>query len=337
MDDHSNKLNPDQMVQLDILLLNTPNQLYARYGAIDGADTSEENYPRFRELVLTERNEDALVALARFKKQEDIPLILNFPIEDEYFYTYRAIAEFPATEFLSLLETNLYLTLNETHYSNEWRELYRAIAAYTNEHAVSLLEIPVLQAGHKHTREYRLKYVHDAIRNYKIPIYDELRWKLWDAENIISLEDFYYLRNRDEARAWELTRKSLYNVNRLHSHEILVAAMLDWALATDADFAYEIIRMHLIDSTVHLYDVFADKAMEIQDPSFIQPMFTNLENETNPNVYLESAGALLSYDDHDIYERMVATLRLNPALTNDWGGEALAEMLSRHAPNPPSE
>lgn len=320
-------LSFEQLRQLDTILLTTPNNLSAKYGAIDRVELTEDTYPTIREFVVRETNETALVALAKYQKKTDIPVILNFPEDDGHFYTYRAISHFPDPEFFPFLATNLVETLDDTHFSNEWAELYNAIAGYKDEKAVELLHIPLTQVKHSSMREYHLKYLYDAVSKLKAPIYDELLWKLWAEENMITLDIFYYLRLLDDDKAWALTKKSLQNVSELYSYELLVSEMLELALKRDADFAYNILKQYLEGTTVHLYGIFARKASEIQDPSFIEPLFRNLETETNPNVYLEAADALFAYGDPDIRKRIVATLDKNEALTTDWGGEALAEMI----------
>ncbi len=174
----SKKLTRAEYVYLDSVLVYTSNKLYAKENAINRATLNETFYERVRELVLEENNQSALVTLAKFKREQDIPLILNNRLRgeryDQLFFTYKAISQFPDQAFLPLLKKPLYDAVEKGAWSNEWRELYNAIASFKNDTALQLLKVPFTQTKHVNIRQYHIDFIFGAVQEYYTPIYDEL-------------------------------------------------------------------------------------------------------------------------------------------------------------------
>ncbi|MEO6454008.1 MAG: hypothetical protein ABIN97_08055 [Ginsengibacter sp.] len=181
VDLYSKKLDSANLNVIDSFLIYTPNNLYAKEKAISRAKLTDRLYLRVRDLVIKSKNQSVLVTLAKFQKEQDVPIILKNKtgnkFDDGYFFTYQAISEFPHPDFIPLLEENLKKTLENDHYSTEWRELYKAIASYKNNKAVELLNIPFTQVKHENIREYHIDFVFGAIQKFKSALYDNLLWK----------------------------------------------------------------------------------------------------------------------------------------------------------------
>ena len=344
VDLNSKKLDSVQFATLDSILIYTPNNLSAKSAAINRAEPTEKLYPKIRELVIKDNDQTALVTLAKYQKEQDIELILKNKEKSKFdeggfFHTYKAISQFPHPDLLPLLETNLEKTLDNTHYSTEWRELYKAIASYKNDKAKELLLIPFTQVKHKNIRKYHIDFVFGALREYKTPIYEDLLWKLWTEENRITPDVFKYLSNTNPEKTFELTKESLKNTDGLYTANIslnfndfdasenLTSTMLDLALKQDKEFGIEVIRKNINVANVHLFPIFADKATELKDKSFIEPLFVRLETEWNAHIYLKAAQALIAYQDSGINQRILATRKKNKNLNKDWGGDALDKLL----------
>ncbi len=344
IDLNSQKLDSVQFATLDSILIYTPNNLSAKSAAINRAEPTENLYPKIRELVVKDNDQTAMVTLAKYKKEQDVELILKNKgkskfDEGGFFYTYKAISQFPHPDFLPLLEKNLKKTLNNTHFSTEWRELYKAIASYKNDKALELLQVPFTQVKHNNIRDYHIDFVFGALREFKAPIYEDLLWKLWSEENRITPDVFKYLSNINPEKTFELTKASLKNIDRIYSANIslnfedfdasenLTSIMLDFALKQDKEFGLEAIRKNIKEANVHLFPIFADKAAELKDKSFIEPLFDRLETEWNAHVYLKAVKALIAYKDSDINQRILATRKKNKNLNKDWGGDALDKLL----------
>lgn len=327
------KLDSAQFAALDSILIYTPNNLIAKSMAINRAKPTESLYPKIRELVIRDNDQTALVTLAKYQKEQDVELILknkkkNKTDEDGFFYTYKAISQFPHPDFLPLLEKKLQKTLDNTHFSTEWRELYKAIASYKNDKAKNLLLVPFTQVKHNNIRKYHIDFVFNALQEFKDPIYDDLLWEMWIEENRINSNIFEYLSEKNPTKAFELTKENLKNINQFGwKADSLIMTMLELTLKLDPEFGFDVIRTNIKKANVHLFPIFADKAAELKDNSFVEPLFKRLEKEWNAHIYLKAAAALIAYQDTDINQRILAAKKKNDNLNKDWGGSAFDKLL----------
>ena len=165
-------------------------------------------------IVLKENNQSALVTLAKFKREQDISLILNNKLKgeryDQLFFTYRAISEFPNNAFLPLLKKSLYEAINKGAWSTEWKELYKAIASFKNDTALQLLRVPFTETKHENIREYHSDFIFGAVEEFYTPIYDELLWVMWEYEKKINTKVFNILYPRNPDKAFQLTKKHCF-------------------------------------------------------------------------------------------------------------------------------
>lgn len=343
IDINTKKLDSTEFGILDSILIYSPNNLHAKQNAIRRAKLTERFYIRARDLVTKDKNQEALVALAKYQKEQDIPLILENKIGSKpdvgYLFTYRAICEFPHPDFFPLLEQNLKQTLTDDHFSTEWRELYKAIANYKNNKAIELLTVPFTQVKHENIREYHIDFVFGALQKYQTPLFDDLLWRLWLTEKKISPDVFKYLSNRNPQRAFNLAKETLLlpedydfvndinDIEHLSSTENLIETMLAVVLNQDRSFALNVIARNLLIEDISIFQFFADKAAQIKDTIFVEPLFIRLEKDDNPHIYLRAAEALIAYNDKGINKRIAAAKKINNNLTKGWGGEEFMKLL----------
>lgn len=343
VDINSKKLGSSQFTIIDSILIYTPNNLYAKQEAISRARLTDRFYARARDLVIKDKNQEALVTLAKYQKEQDIPLILKNKIgnnsDDGYFFTYRAISEFPHPSFFSLLEKNLMQTLNDDHYSTEWRELYKAIASYKSNNALALLKIPFTQVKHENIKEYHIDFIFGAVQDFYTPIYDELLWTMWGDGKKINAKVFNLLYPKNSGRAFQLTKKTLQNADDFYylntgsfseDEELsvnLLDVMLDTVLAKDKPYAIQLINKNIRGINVHQFPTFAAKALKIRDPSFVTSLFDRLKTEDNPHIYLKATEVLIALKDKEINSRIIEVAETNPALKKDWGGKEFTKLL----------
>lgn len=343
VDLNSKKLTPDEFNYLDSILIYTPNKLYAKETAINRAQLSESSYERVRELVLKEKNQSALVTLAKFKRKQDIPLILNNKLTgeryDQLFFTYKAISEFPDNAFLPLLKKSLYEAIDKGAWSTEWRELYKAIASFKNDTALQLLKVPFTQTKHENIRQYHIDFIFGAVQDFYTPIYNELLWAMWENEKKVNTKVFKLLYPTNPDKAFQLTKKTIQNADDFYylntggySEEEetpvnLLAVMLDTVLVRDRPYAIELINKNIREINVHQFPTFADIALNIKDTSFITSLFDRLKTEDNPHIYLKATEVLIALKDKEINKRIVEVAKTNPALRKDWGGKEFTKLL----------
>ena len=346
IDLEAKKLPEEKRRLLDSFLLFVPNRLQAKSWALQRADTSGSLYERIRELAIKAHDQEAMVSLARYRKARDIPFILDNPSCDQgntrsCYYTWRAIAAFPDPAFFPMLEGSLGKTLDKTHYSNEWRELYNAIAAYQNENAVRLLTIPFTGILHQDFQVYHINYIYEAIRNRRIPVYQELLWRLWAEEGKITPDVFACLLALDHTRAYEITKKSLSDAglalinagqyfNEDDSSGNIIDKMLDLVGQQDTALYRSIIIRNIKKAAVLEFQVYASRVSARPDTAYIEPLLERIEQEDNAYVYLEATKILIAYHSPAINQRILAIKKTNPALTKDWGGKDFMALLKEN-------
>lgn len=351
VDNRVQKFNEIQMAALDSILIHTPNKLLAKSDALRRTKASDDIYPAIRELVIKNKDQSALVALAKYQKEQDIDLILNNKAEgvsgeDAYQYTYQAISEFPHPKFLPFLETHLQKSLSlERLYLRLWKEMYKAIASYKDVNAVKLLTKPFYEVTMKSFRKYHLESVFEAIRRFNAPVYDDLLWRFWKDENMIATDAFKYLTRLDPKQSLELAKRDLLKPKDLYANYMtfeflsnpgggdsksLIEVMLDMVLREERETGISIIRNNLRNIDVGLFAVFAFKAAEIRDVSFVEPLFERLEKEWNAHLYLRATETLLTYDDKAINQRIAEAKNKNANLKKDWGSVEFAKLLKQN-------
>ena len=335
IDNGANQLDLFQLVKLDSLLIYTYSKLKARSNAILRAKPTETLYPKLREFVLKKKEQSALVKLAQYRKEQDIPIILNNREEIpkvqkgekgkkyRYVHTYKAIQEYPHEKFIPLLERNLSQILAEDDYCyyDECQALYDAIAAYKNEKAIELLQMPLMRVENKYTWEHT-NYIFNAIRNYKEDVYVELFWKLWREEKRIQLDIFNFLYEKDSAKTIEYTKQTLSHLDNLWSADFstfpfnrygidsLVNTMFDMMLDFDYNLTIELINENIKNTENRLhFPILTNRVIELKDKAFIEPLFNRLEIEYDPYIYLKIVEALISFQDESINKRIIEIRR----------------------------
>lgn len=342
----SKKLTDSELTAVDSMLVYMPNTLYAREKAISRSKLTENLYLKVRELVINENNQSALVTLAKFRREQDIPLILKNKTgnksDDGLFFTYQAISQFPNPAFLPLLKKTLYKTLDDTHYDSEWSELYRAIASYKNNTSLQLLKVPFTQVRHRDIREYHIQYVFGAVQSFYLPLYNGLLWTMWANEKLITPEVFKILYQKDSGKAFHLTTKTIENANDFYylstngyenggqAEVNLIDIMLDTIINKDRALAVKLINKNIKQINVHEFPTFADKALKLKDTSFISSLFERLEKEDNPHIFLKAIKVLIAFNDNNINKRIAEVSKKNSSLQEGWGGQNLAELLKEN-------
>jgi len=341
------KLSQNEFNKLDSLLIHKENNLYASYKAIENAVPTEYLYPKVRELVVKHNNQSALVTLSKYKNPNDIEVILKNRAKDDdgesgYFYTYRAIQNFPDSHFFPFLEKRLYETLDNDHFSNEWLELYTAIAAYKNEKSLALLTVPFTKVKHQNIKRYHIQFVYEAILTNKCELYNDLLWKIWQEEGIITVDGFEYLLQLNRAKTLELSKKELDpnyqikntkaipKINQSIFSENLDENMLNFIVLNDKSFAYNLISDKIANESVTNFEIYCKKVFELKDSYFNETLFKRLKKEDNPHVYLQIVETLISFKDKSINKRILETRKGNKNMNLDWGSQSLDEILKKN-------
>lgn len=177
------------------VLIKTPNDLVATTALLQRTKFSQEDYPYIRSLV--DKNNAALVALARYQKQQDVELIFNGLMSTDdtkktrfHFkrsmrhYAYQATSYFPHADFFPILRDKLIKWLSDETFNNslsgkerlEIEDIYAGITGYKNEEALELLKFALQQTKDMDIsqKNFHTRIILKSIREKKSSIYNEL-------------------------------------------------------------------------------------------------------------------------------------------------------------------
>ena len=306
--------------QLDSIILYTDNKLFYLNGLLSDIEPNEKHYERIRDLA--DKNEFAVIALAKFRKESDIDFIASQILNNSYF-TIEAIEIFPAESFKKTLQS-----LKEKGYNYYGTEL--AVAVYQDKFSVdyfntSLNSIKV----NDFQRKQRSKYIFEAISKYRDTIYTDLFFKLWEDDYVIDSEIFNYLIDLDKDHCLRLAYNSLQEPNSLDNSSLVISTMLDFLIANDTIIAKKIIKKNIDSANVHKLSYFVEKAVHFKDQEIINSMFYRLENTSNGHIYVPIVKTVLAYQDNELNKRLIESIKRNVEI-KDWGLQKVTENLEEY-------
>jgi len=171
------QLNRTQRSAIDSVLLFKPgNKLEAKDNLLYNIQPQEKYYAQIRKIAMEENNKMAVVALSKYRKQQDKPLIEQL-LKDPNNQTcaFLSVREFPAPSFFPYLQQALKNEITKNNDGNDVRLqlLYQAIVQYKDQPSRSLLQFALDEAkGIQYI--YHWDYLQQALIQYPSTIYDGL-------------------------------------------------------------------------------------------------------------------------------------------------------------------
>ncbi|WP_143785575.1 hypothetical protein [Ohtaekwangia koreensis] len=172
-----------QRGKLDSIVIFAPNKLSARHFAMYRAANAGKFYNKIREIVMeAEVSGQGIITLAKFRREQDIDLIMNWKSSDHLHRdrnascTFFAIAEFPHPAFSPFLQQYIKKAILAKP-DVSCHLLYFAIANYNNKTSHDLLSLP-FQIADKSIRTEHLEKLSEALKMNSNPIYNDLRSRL---------------------------------------------------------------------------------------------------------------------------------------------------------------
>jgi hypothetical protein len=171
------QMNEGQKATIDsILLFEGSNKLEARDQLLYKIEPVKKNYTRIRQIATEEKNKMAIVALSKYRKQQDKPLIEQL-LNDQNSQTYgfAAVRNFPDASFFPVLQQVLRdeVTKNNSGGDKRMQLLYQAIVQYKDQSSRQLLK-SILSEAKGMQSIYHSDYLHQALKMYPAPIYNGL-------------------------------------------------------------------------------------------------------------------------------------------------------------------
>lgn len=318
-------LSSSHQEQLTDQLLASDNRLAVTDRMLREAVIPERHLPRLRALA-SAGNGAALLAVARFQKDEDIPLILSaagaYPFE-----CFHCIARNPRPEFFKVLVEALPAQLAAPTWSNTQREFYSAAAAYRNRESAALFA-RVLDGDERAIpmRSRHLDFIGSAINDVEDPVYDELKWRFWGEFGRISPANFRRLSSLDEPRALKLTRQTLDHLSWEVPTDV-VTAMFARMAVIDPDYVDKVIASELGKCELPRYSFYAGIATQSPKEVFVEPLFKAVETSSNPYLYLPATETLVAYNQDAIRKRLQLAPQKNKVLAKGWGAAEFAKRI----------
>jgi len=172
------------IARADSLLFYDPRiRLAYKEGRIKGINGDTLYYDRIRDIALNERIPVSVLALAKYKRQQDKEIITSYFSEDKtQYYAIWAVREFPDTTFYPLLIKVFEAGWKDKYYDyTKWRILYQALAKYPNAKTIELFD-KTINARNKFRRETLGRYLTMAIAKYPNPLFEKYQNKV-DIDN----------------------------------------------------------------------------------------------------------------------------------------------------------
>ena len=202
-------------------LINSNSKLEKRKNAITEVKLTEDLYPKIKEIAEKEKSMAGIYTLSKYKKEEDKKFIIdsmNIFIKkgkntlQEKGYGYQTIKELPSKEFFPFLEKELKLSFSQTKENAYYCILlYDAIIAYKNKESLNLLESIYKKENYEKIAKEHTYTLYEALNKNKDEIYDPLYWKIWEAEEEISIENYRMLYSKDKIQeGYYKNRRSSY-------------------------------------------------------------------------------------------------------------------------------
>lgn len=169
------KLNVDQKAVIDSLLIfENGNRLNARDKLLSAVEPEEKYYKRLRQLAIMENSRPAVVALSKYRRAQDKPLIEAL-LKDPYdqAYGFNSARNFPDRFFYPFLEQSLKSEVTKNNRGNDERLqlLYEAIVQYKDEASRKLLTLALSEAKDMQYI-YHSDYLQMALKKYPAAIYE---------------------------------------------------------------------------------------------------------------------------------------------------------------------
>ena len=329
------KIPPQAFKNIEKLLVLLNSPLDSASVALTHIDPLPQLYPKIRELLVKEHKQAALVALAKYQKDQDISLILTSSgkrnnAKEGFSYTYQAISHFPHPDFFPLLKQSfMSVSKNQKFRHGDMYGIlghfYKAIAAYQNKAALKLLTTPLQFTDGflvKWAKKYHKRAVLAAITQYMDPIYTNLMWQLWEKDHQLSITVFNYLAKEFPEKTWRLLQKTLPSVineaNELIPYNALpadqrgvelVTTLFNYALQKSPAYAESVI-INKIKNRGSYFDFFIQKAAELKSKRFIEPLLSQIDKKPFYSD-LAMAKALFSYADPAINQRVLDKINQN--------------------------
>ena len=292
----SKKLTESEQNKLKLELIKKQSKLeFAKYILL-GQDMSNELYAATRDWALT-GNASAIFSLAKYKKDEDLQLIDS--LKDKNIDLFFKACQYNTRESLKpFLEEYMRSIMPKEHFYNEWASFYKLLADYHDDFTKKIFDMAFFDKVTYNIREYHLKDIYYAIKDYLDGFYDDYLKILWTKHNLVDKEIIDYFLLTDKEFALEGLKTTLLNSNEYFFDTETLDYIIKAAYKNKIDLTEYFARAIKEDSvtTLEIYMKNMD-CVQAGNKTIVNAVKARLENESNRYVtgpltkYLEDVSA----------------------------------------------
>ena len=290
------KLTEPEQNKLKLELVKRQSKLeFAKYILL-GQDMSNELYAATRDWALT-GNANAIFSLAKYKKDEDLQLIDS--LKDKDIDLFFKACQYNTRESLKpFLEEYMRSIMPKEHFYNEWASFYKLLADYHDDFTKKIFDMALFDKVTYNIREYHLKDIYYAIKDYLDGFYDDYLKILWTKHNLVDKEIIDYFLLTDKEFALEGLKTALLNSNEYFFDTETLDYIIKAAYKNKIDLTEYFARAIKEDSvtTLEIYMKNMD-CVQAGNKTIVDAVKARLENESNRYVtgpltkYLEDVSA----------------------------------------------
>jgi hypothetical protein len=247
--------------------------------------------------LAVERDGSALIALARFRDERDLPLVLaalarDGPREGDRWNAQLAAAEFPHPKVRSAV-----VAVPADHRTDAW---YGAVAAYEDAEAATLLEDAWREGG-------RTADLFEGLRRHRVEPFAPLLLRLWLEARELDEAVLSFLFARDPKGTLDrIERQLLEDVDRAPWNGL--DPMLDLLGRERPDRLDPVIAAALAGTDMTSMHALARRAADLKRDAFVEPLFRLFESAAPYHPRYYAAQAILCYGRPDLDRRLAAAV-----------------------------
>jgi len=252
----------------------------------------------------------ALVALARYRKEENIEDILAVAINKNISMDYvcAAISEFPHKLFLVYLKEHTKEILNNNDSINYYREYYKAVTAFESKEANELIWLIINSENRDINNDRCMGHLFNAISKHLIPLNQYILFYLMESWNKINCDVIKFLLKTDKERTLVNIENIIANIGngdydkKLDAVEEMINILIN---NKTKDKIVNVLNEGVVSANYINIELITKYIIKMKSEKSIPYLFNRLtRNEkswNNPNswIYYEVSKAILSYKNKE--------------------------------------
>jgi len=299
------KFNGIKKAEIDSLLFwNKQNLINKRNYVFSKVKRNRKNYKRLKEILINEKNPNALLPLLSYKIKDDEKFIKEF-ISISPIYAFYALKLYPKERLVVNIKEFQKKSFND--FSNHtWIALYDAIQSYPKQIALELFLNVFKNEEDLKVKEKHAKFIYHSIKDnysqYLLPVKFEIASYLSN----MTIEYFNLLWDTDSIRTFKFIKEKFEKENHPYWNEKLINEIIDKIESLKGDSAITFINQGIKKGYSTTYYTLALRAKKYKNPETVKILINRFNNElgeSEGDIYYRSEG-ILNYNSEIVYKKI---------------------------------